>query len=94
MTRADCRLEVVIRGRVQGVGFRHYVWRRAQELRLRGWVRNCADGSVAAIAEGPETALRRFLDQLRVGPVSARVESVQDVWGEAREPRDTFDITG
>ncbi len=46
------RLRVRINGRVQGVGFRHFVMTRARELELNGWVRNARDGAVVVEAEG------------------------------------------
>ena len=58
------RLEATVRGRVQGVGFRYFVVRRALELGLVGWVANGADGSVRCVAEGPSAAL----DALEVDP--------------------------
>lgn len=66
----------VITGRVQGVGYRFFAARAARELGLSGWVRNLPDGSVEALAEGGEDPLARFLDRLRRGPLSSRVDSV------------------
>jgi acylphosphatase len=70
------RLEATVRGRVQGVGFRYWVVRRATELRLRGWVANELDGSVHCVAEGPPTDLDVLEGMLRRGPTGAIVESV------------------
>jgi acylphosphatase len=74
-TRRDFR----VTGVVQGVGFRWSAARRAEALRLRGWVRNCADGSVEAGAEGDETALDQFEEWLRHGPRGARVDRVERI---------------
>ncbi len=74
------RLHLVIRGIVQGVGFRFFVERHARRLGLRGWVRNVADGSVEVLAEGPEEALRLLLEQCQQGPRSAHVEKVETQW--------------
>ena len=63
----------LVRGRVQGVGFRYFVQRRAREQGLDGWVRNREDGAVEGEAAGPPAALERFLAALRQGPSSARV---------------------
>lgn len=76
MTDAISRLEAVVHGRVQGVGFRVFVARRAAALALVGWVRNEAHGTVRVVAEGPEAALDDLLAALRVGPPGARVEGV------------------
>jgi acylphosphatase len=74
------RLDAVVHGRVQGVGFRMYVIDTALELRLVGWVANEPDGSVRCVAEGPEARLLRFLGALRAGPPAARVETVSEAW--------------
>ncbi len=94
MTIPRRRLEAVIRGRVQGVGFRHFVWRRATQRGLRGLVRNRADGSVEVVAEGPEPALAEFLEQLRTGPPAARVEEVAVRWSEPVLDFSSFEIVG
>ena len=77
----NARLHVVVRGRVQGVGFRYAAYRRAESLGLAGWVRNRADGSVEAEFDGPRLALEAFLDWCSEGPPHARVSSVDPVWG-------------
>jgi acylphosphatase len=68
--------KLVIRGLVQGVGFRHATRGEAQRLGLRGWVRNCADGSVEAVALGAEEQLDALERWARRGPPAARVDSV------------------
>jgi acylphosphatase len=78
------RLEAVVTGRVQGVGFRVFVLAEARDLDLDGWVANQDDGSVACTAEGPRTAVERLLDQLRAGPRGARVVDVRARWSPAR----------
>lgn len=70
------RLEAVVRGRVQGVGFRWFVVRRAAELGLTGWVANRSDGSVQVVAEGPAGVLVSLVEQLRQGPSGASVSAV------------------
>jgi acylphosphatase len=74
------RLEAVVRGRVQGVGFRYFVLRVASGIGLTGWVANEPDGSVRAVAEGPRPALEQLLDALRDGPPGAQVEAVTAAW--------------
>jgi DNA ligase D-like protein (predicted 3'-phosphoesterase) len=69
-------LRVSVRGRVQGVGLRDSVRRRALELGVMGWVRNSEDGEVLIHAEAPGAALDRFVEFLRDGPALARVEGV------------------
>lgn len=86
------RLEAVVHGRVQGVGFRLFVYRRAASLGLVGWVENEARGSVRVVAEGPEAAVRVLLAALREGPPGARVDSVAESWGPASGSLDDFDV--
>lgn len=68
------RVKLSVRGQVQGVGFRYFTRRTAEALRLTGWVRNCADGSVEAVLEGPEEAVSAALDDLRQGPAGGHVD--------------------
>jgi len=65
-----------VMGRVQGVGFRYFVWREAETLGVDGWVRNRADGTVEALARGTNDELDRLLDRLQEGPRWSRVMSV------------------
>ena len=74
--RRDARLEATIRGRVQGVGFRYFVVRRALELGIVGWVANTPDGSVECVAEGSPAALDALEVSLNEGPTGAIVDSV------------------
>ena len=89
---SEARLHAVVRGYVQGVGYRYFVLQRAREERLVGWVRNCADGSVECIAEGPRLALERLIDDLRHGPYPAEVSRVDADWQPPRGDLDRFDV--
>jgi len=78
------RLQAFVRGRVQGVGFRAFVERRAAALGLSGYVRNLSDGrTVEVVAEGPREQLERLAEHLRRGPGGAYVHEVEQRWGEA-----------
>jgi acylphosphatase len=83
------RLQATVHGRVQGVGFRYFVMRRAHALGLVGWVANVADGGVQLVAEGPQIAIDALEADLDRGPTGAIVERVQAVrmpgTGEYRE---------
>jgi acylphosphatase len=74
------RLEAVVRGDVQGVGFRWFVRRQAARLSVAGWVSNEPDGTVRVVAEGSPAALARLLGHLRAGPPGAVVRSVDETW--------------
>ena len=68
----------VVRGRVQGVGFRWWTRSTASRLGLRGHVRNLADGSVEVVAAGTDDALEALRSALREGPPTAKVQSVEE----------------
>jgi acylphosphatase len=70
-------MHVIVRGRVQGVGFRYYVREHARALRIAGWVRNLPDGSVEVLAQGSQDAVERLRAALVAGPSGARVLSVE-----------------
>ncbi len=72
-------LHAIVRGRVQGVGFRWFVRERARALGVRGWVRNCSDGCVEVHADGDASALERLRASLADGPPGAHVTAVDDV---------------
>lgn len=69
-------VHLIVKGRVQGVGFRAFVEDAALAGRLEGWVRNRRDGSVEAVAAGTTEQVDGFLDAVRRGPRAARVDSV------------------
>lgn len=80
---------VLIRGRVQGVGFRWFVREHAQRLGLTGWVTNRDDGSVEVVAEGRRDAIDEFLLLLRRGSPGSQVsaiDAISEAGGCAFEP--------
>ena len=87
-------VRIVVGGRVQGVGYRAFVARRAQELGLGGWVRNRPDGRVEAEAAGAEEALQQFVAALRAGPRHAQVTEAAEQWFDPPAAPHGFHITG
>ena len=87
------RLHGLVKGDVQGVGFRYFLIRRAQALGLDGWVQNRDDGTVEFVAEGGRSALEQLERAAREGPRMARVTAVDISWSEATGGLDRFDIT-
>jgi acylphosphatase len=89
----EASVRVVVRGRVQGVGYRDFVYMRARFLGLRGYVRNLPDmRSVEVVAEGDRAGLKQLLDHLREGPRGARVDGLDVTWGEPTRRHTTFGI--
>ena len=84
----DCgemhRVHVKIHGRVQGVYYRASTVQQARNLGLTGWVMNCPDGSVEAVAEGAQQKLEELIAWCRQGPTGARVHSVDVRWETAQ----------
>lgn len=83
---SEAVVRAIVKGRVQGVGFREWTCREADALGLWGWVRNRPDGSVELMAAGPEDQVQALLDRCREGPSSASVTEVDHVHQRA-EPR-------
>jgi len=89
--------QIVIRGRVQGVGFRAWAELTALELGVEGWVRNRRDGAVEAVLAGPEEVVLTMIELCRDGPRGARVDAIdQREAGAAdlalRRPGDLFSV--
>jgi acylphosphatase len=76
MAANEQALNVHVTGRVQGVGFRAWTQAQAEDLGLRGWVRNEKDGSVRALIVGPDAVVAAMLSLLRAGPRGAVVANV------------------
>ncbi len=89
-------LHFVVKGRVQGVGFRWFVHREAAEIGLRGWVRNTEDGHVEVLAAGTAEELQRLRAALGKGSRGSRVDQVLEHEMDEREGAalKTFEIEG
>jgi acylphosphatase len=84
----------IVRGRVQGVGFRWFVDYEARQLGISGWVRNNLDGSVELLAMGTEQQLGALYQKLQRGPRAARVDDVQQIPAQPVAGLTTFRIEG
>jgi acylphosphatase len=67
----------ILKGRVQGVGFRYFTCRVARDLRIKGWVKNLQNGEVEIHAESDSETMTRFLERIKSGPSFAFVEDVE-----------------
>jgi acylphosphatase len=71
------RLNITVSGKVQGVGFRAFVYDKAQGLGLAGFVKNMPDGNVFIDVQGDEETLNKFLEYVHQGPIRSRVDKVE-----------------
>ncbi len=79
-----CSIQLLIEGRVQGVGFRYFVREQANALGITGWVRNTYDGKVQAYGEGTRDKLEIWVNYLNQGPRSSFVTNIIKEWGAAK----------
>ena len=84
----------IVRGRVQGVGFRWFVEREAHILGIAGWVRNNPDSSVEVLAMGTRDQISGLHVRLREGPRAARVDAVEVLEAKPIPGLNTFRIEG
>ena len=84
----------LVRGRVQGVGFRWFVEREAHILQIAGWVRNDPDGSVEVLAVGTREQLAGLRSRLQEGPRAARVDDVEESEAEPVRGLHSFQVRG
>ena len=77
------RAHVWVTGRVQGVGFRAHVEFYGSKLGVTGWVRNVGYDTVEAVAEGEREKVERFIEMMKQGPVSSRVDESKVEWEES-----------
>jgi acylphosphatase len=84
----------LIRGRVQGVGFRWFVEREAHILGIAGWVRNNHDGSVEVLAMGTREQLAGLHSRLREGPRAARIDDVEESEADPVPGLNSFQVRG
>ncbi len=83
---------IIVRGLVQGVGFRYYVATRANRLQLKGFVTNLLTGEVEIMVEGDRSAIESLITDVKVGPRSAQVRDLMIDWTEPTYRYDRFSI--
>lgn len=79
----DVIVHLIVHGRVQGVGYRAFVEHEATQRGLRGWVRNCRDGTVEALLSGAAEAVEDMIVACRRGPFGSRVDAIDRSAGHA-----------
>lgn len=86
------RARISVSGLVQGVSYRAFACKHARELRLKGFVRNLADGRVEVLAEGDEKGIQALIRKLKQGPSAATVENMEISWEPYEGVYDSFEI--
>jgi acylphosphatase len=89
-----CAKNIIVHGRVQGVGFRYFVQHVGNRMGLTGDVRNCSDSTVEITVEGDARKIADFIKQVEIGPSLARVKSVDVVDIPIQGTYDFFSIEG
>jgi acylphosphatase len=91
---AACAKNIIVHGRVQGVGFRYFVRHIGNRMGLTGDVRNCPDSTVEITVEGDAREIADFIKQVEIGPARARVERVDVVDIPIQGTYGSFSIEG
>jgi acylphosphatase len=86
------RVHVLVSGIVQGVGFRYFVYHKAIDLDLAGYVRNLFSGDVEIEAEGDRSLVEEFIEQVKAGPRAAHVTDVKIEWIKCTAAQSHFEV--
>ena len=86
------RAEIIAQGLVQGVGFRWFVMKSAQQLGLKGYTKNLFSGEVYTVAEGEFALLEELFKKIKTGPMHADVRDASIKWSEAKNEFTSFEI--
>lgn len=86
------RAEIIVNGLVQGVGFRYFVYSKAENLGLKGYVKNFYTGEVYTVVEGEKYLIEDFFEKIKIGPMSAHVKNASINWTEPTYEFTRFEI--
>lgn len=92
MAQEFIRLQAIVEGRVQGVGFRYFTQRQAMQLNLTGWVRNRWEGTVEVVAEGSRAQVEKLLQAIGRGPHAGTTRNVKFDFQEATGEFNAFQV--
>lgn len=91
MLKLSC-IKITVSGKVQGVGYRYFIARRADELGLTGYAKNLFNGDVEIVAEGRHEFLEALAEKAKEGPRNSRVKSCKVEWLDFNKKYDKFEI--
>jgi len=83
---------IFITGRVQGVGFRHFTRKNAENLGVTGWVKNLSDGRVEAVFQGSEEQIEELIQRCKKGPVASYVQNIEIEKNSGEEDYKNFSV--
>ena len=83
---------IMIKGFVQGVGYRKWARKEAQKAGITGWIRNLPDGSVEALLQGDKDTIEKLLNLYKKGPFLSEVEDIDTIWEAQKETFPDFSI--
>ena len=92
MASKVARAEIVVSGLVQGVGYRYFVYSKAENLGLNGFVKNLFSGEVYSVVEGERYLIEDFFESLKIGPRSAHVRNASINWDQPTNEFKRFEI--
>lgn len=90
--KGKVRAEILVGGLVQGVGFRYFVFREAEEFSLNGYVKNLYTGEVYSVVEGKKHQVEDFFKRLKIGPMHAQVKNASIRWTDNKDEFKRFEI--
>ena len=88
----NVRAEILADGLVQGVGYRYFVYREAQQLGVNGYVKNLYTGEVLTVVEGEKVIIEELIKKLRIGPSHASVKNCAVEWLEPKNEFNSFEV--
>ncbi|AOP32821.1 acylphosphatase [Leptospira tipperaryensis] len=91
-SKNNVRAKILVRGKVQGVGFRYYILQRAQECRLSGFTQNLPGGEVETVVEGDKMFIEDLYKAIQRGPTGSEVKEAVITWDVAKGTYRTFEI--
>lgn len=92
MSSKFVRAEIIVNGLVQGVGFRYFVYSKARNFGLKGYVKNFYTGEVYTVVEGEKYLIEDLFGKIKVGPMSAHVKNASLNWTEPTNEFIKFEI--
>jgi acylphosphatase len=85
-------INIIVKGIVQGVGFRYFVYNNAVNLGLKGYVKNLYDGAVEIDVEGDRSLIEELIKEVKVGPRFAHITNMITNWQEANKHYKNFEV--